>query len=72
MKKFKVNTPKNKHFDGTRLGVKFNKGEAIADLNENTVNVFKSWGYEVEEIMEKKETPKKVQPIKPHNENKNK
>jgi hypothetical protein len=56
MKKFKVKTP-NENFAGTRHGVRFYKGEAVAELAENVVNEFKSWGYVVEEIVEK-EAPK--------------
>jgi hypothetical protein len=59
MKKFKVNTP-NESFAGTRLGVKFYKGEAETELTDVQVNQFKAFGYTVEEI----KAPKKSQPKK--------
>jgi hypothetical protein len=59
MKKFKVKTP-NESFVGTRLGVKFYRGEAEAELTEIQVNHFKSFGYMVEEI----KAPQKKAPAK--------
>lgn len=61
MKKYKVKTP-NPAFSGIRHGVRFFRGEAIAEFPAHVVNDFKAWGYEVEEIKEKKEAPKKPQP----------
>ncbi|MEH7116904.1 hypothetical protein V7128_05680 [Neobacillus vireti] len=58
MKKFKVKTPVET-FNGTRHGVRFENGEVVAELNEQTVKEFESWGYLVEEIVEEK--PKKAQ-----------
>ncbi|MGG3561657.1 hypothetical protein ABES03_08635 [Neobacillus rhizosphaerae] len=57
MKKFRVKTPVET-FNGTRYGVRFENGEAVAELNEQTVSEFESWGYLVEEIVEKQEAPK--------------
>jgi hypothetical protein len=62
MKKFKVNTP-NESFAGTRLGVKFYKGEAEAELTDAQVNQFKAFGYSVEAVEEKK-APQKKAPAK--------
>lgn len=55
MKQFKVKTP-NEGFNGTRSGVRFEKGEATAELSEQQVIDFKQWGYVVEEVVE--EAPK--------------
>lgn len=56
MKKFKVKVDDT--FNGQRLGVQFKDGEAVAELQEGEDAVLKSWGYEVEEIVEEKEAPK--------------
>lgn len=53
MKKYKVKTP-NIAFGGKRHGVQFYRGEAEAELTEDVVKEFESWGYEVTEIKEKK------------------
>jgi hypothetical protein len=57
MKKFKVKTP-NENFNGQRHGIRFEKGEAIAELDKDIVQDFEAWGYTVEEIKEKKKAPK--------------
>lgn len=56
MKKFKVETP-NKRFNGIREGCQFENGVHICD-DELKVKLFESFGYSVEEIVEKKEAPK--------------
>jgi hypothetical protein len=59
MKKYKVKTP-NDSFAGERHGVTFYRGEAEGEFTDQAVEEMKSWGYEVEEIKEKKEAPKKT------------
>jgi hypothetical protein len=59
MKKFKVKTPVET-FNGSRQGCKFVNGEHICD-DENKVKIFESWGYMVEEIVEKQEPKPKKQ-----------
>lgn len=57
MTKYKIVTP-NVSFNGTRYGVSFEKGEAIAELTEHVAQEFQEWGYLVEKLEE--ETPKKT------------
>lgn len=59
MKKYKVKTP-NTSFGGKRHGVQFYRGEAEAEMTEAVAKEFKSWGYEVVEIKEKKAPAKKT------------
>jgi hypothetical protein len=59
MKKFKVKTPVET-FNGTRHGVLFERGEAVAELPEQIAMEFESWGYLVEEVIEEAPKPKKT------------
>ena len=48
---------------GKRFGVHFREGKAEGEFHEYEANEMKSWGYTVEEVVEKKEVPKKA-PVK--------
>jgi hypothetical protein len=56
MKKYKVKTP-NENFTGYRYDLKFENGEVVAEITDSIKVEFESWGYECEELTEKKVAP---------------
>lgn len=61
MAKYKLTTPQNMAFGGKRHGIKFYRGEAIAeDIPQAVLTELESWGIVVEEI----DKPAKKAPAK--------
>jgi hypothetical protein len=58
-KKYKIDVH-NPHYFGKRFGVHIAHGVGEGELEHFEVNEMRSWGYTVEEIVEKKPAPKKA------------